>query len=129
MPSAIRRVNSSAIRLYSVMGIGRRKDRAAAILSAGTHREAREHWIRTRLTMCRSPCLNVRTFNLIWTTEMPVSVLESSLFKDMFGSAAMRAVFDDAATVRRYVEVEVALARVQAELGIIPADAARAIAE
>lgn len=60
---------------------------------------------------------------------MPVSVLESSLFKDMFGSAAMRAVFDDAATVRRYVEVEVALARVQAELGIIPADAARAIAE
>jgi 3-carboxy-cis,cis-muconate cycloisomerase len=40
----------------------------------------------------------------------------------------MRAVFDDAATLRRYVETEVALARVQGELGIIPADAARAIA-
>jgi len=60
---------------------------------------------------------------------MPVSVLESSLFKDMFGSAAMRAVFDDQATVQRYVEVEIALARVQARLGIIPADAARTIAE
>jgi len=59
---------------------------------------------------------------------MPISVLESRLYKDMFGTAAMRAVFDDAATLRRYVETEVALARVQGELGIIPADAARAIA-
>lgn len=59
---------------------------------------------------------------------MPVSVLESSLFKDMFGTAAMRAVFDDAATLRRYVETEVALARVQAELGIIPRQAALDIA-
>ena len=58
---------------------------------------------------------------------MPVSVLESTLFKDMFGTAAMRAVFDDAATVRRYVETEVALARVQGRLGVIPAEAARAI--
>ena len=41
----------------------------------------------------------------------------------------MRAVFDDAATLARYVEVEVALAHVQGELGIIPEQAARAIAE
>lgn len=60
---------------------------------------------------------------------MAVSVLESSLFKDMFGTAAMRAVFDDAATVRCYVETEVALARVQGRLGVIPAEAAHAIAE
>ncbi|MBO1114343.1 class-II fumarase/aspartase family protein [Bordetella petrii] len=59
---------------------------------------------------------------------MPVSVIESSIFKDMFGTAAMRAVFDDAATLRRYVETEVALARVQAGLGIIPRPAADAIA-
>jgi len=59
---------------------------------------------------------------------MPVSVLESVLFKDMFGTDAMRAVFDDAATVRRYVETEVALARVQGRLGVIPAQAAEAIA-
>lgn len=60
---------------------------------------------------------------------MPISVLESAIFKDMFGTAAMRAVFDDRATVARYVEVEVALARVQGRLGIIPADAADRIAE
>lgn len=59
---------------------------------------------------------------------MPISVIESALFKDMFGTAAMRAVFDDAATLRRYVETEVALARVQARLGIIPQAAADAIA-
>jgi 3-carboxy-cis,cis-muconate cycloisomerase len=58
---------------------------------------------------------------------MPVSVLESALFKDMFGTVAMRAVFDDAATVRRYVETEVALARVQGRLGVIPPEAASAI--
>ncbi|CAM3861331.1 adenylosuccinate lyase family protein [Bordetella tumulicola] len=59
---------------------------------------------------------------------MPISVIESSIFKDMFGTAAMRAVFDDAATLRRYVETEVALARVQGGLGIIPQSAADAIA-
>ncbi|OZI62437.1 class-II fumarase/aspartase family protein [Bordetella genomosp. 11] len=59
---------------------------------------------------------------------MPISVIESTVFKDMFGTAAMRAVFDDAATLRRYVETEVALARVQAGLGIIPRAAADAIA-
>lgn len=59
---------------------------------------------------------------------MPISVIESAVFKDMFGTAEMRAVFDDAATLSRYVETEVALARVQAELGIIPRSAADAIA-
>lgn len=60
---------------------------------------------------------------------MPISVLESALFKDMFGTPAMRAVFDDEATLKRYVEVEVALAHVQGELGVIPKEAAKAIAE
>lgn len=60
---------------------------------------------------------------------MPISVIESAIFKDMFGTPEMRAVFDDAATLRRYVETEVALARVQGRLGIIPQAAADAIAE
>ncbi|SHI13694.1 class-II fumarase/aspartase family protein [Pollutimonas bauzanensis] len=60
---------------------------------------------------------------------MPISVIESAIFKDMFGTAAMRAVFDDGATLRRYVETEVALAVVQGRLGIIPQAAADAIAE
>jgi transcriptional/translational regulatory protein YebC/TACO1 len=46
---------------------------------------------------------------------MPISMLESSIFKDMFGTAAMRDVFDDAATVRRYTETEIALEGDQAE--------------
>jgi 3-carboxy-cis,cis-muconate cycloisomerase len=41
----------------------------------------------------------------------------------------MRSVFDDQATVARYVETEVALATVQGRLGVIPAQAAQAIAE
>ena len=48
---------------------------------------------------------------------MPISMLESSIFKDMFGTAAMREVFDDAATVYRYTETEIALAKVQGKLG------------
>ena len=58
---------------------------------------------------------------------MPVSLLDSALFRDMFGTGAMRSVFDDQATLARYVEVEVALARVQARLGIIPQEAATQI--
>ena len=41
----------------------------------------------------------------------------------------MRAVFDDAATVRRYTETEVALAKVQGSLGVIPLKAAEVIAQ
>ena len=42
----------------------------------------------------------------------------------MFGTAAMRAVFGDRAFLARCAEVEAALARAQARLGIIPAEAA-----
>ena len=58
---------------------------------------------------------------------MPISMIESSIFKDMFGTAAMREVFDDAATLRRYTDTEIALAKVQGELGVIPKAAADAI--
>src|SRR6185503_4396299 len=42
--------------------------------------------------------------------------------------AAMRDIFSDTALVARYVEVEVALARAEARVGVIPADAAAEIA-
>ena len=45
----------------------------------------------------------------------------------MFGTAAMREVFGDRGFLARCVEVEAALARAQARLGIIPKDAAAAI--
>ncbi|SDD84361.1 class-II fumarase/aspartase family protein [Belnapia rosea] len=60
---------------------------------------------------------------------MPSTVTESLIFRDMFGTAAMRAIFADEALIGRYVEVELALARAQAETGVIPAEAAAAIAE
>src|SRR5215472_5393954 len=58
---------------------------------------------------------------------MPIGALNSGIFADMFGTAAMREVFGDDAFLARCVEVEAALARAQARLGIIPAEAAEAI--
>ena len=59
---------------------------------------------------------------------MPATVFDSAFYRDAFGSEAMRAVFDDAALAARYVQVEVALAKVQGALGIIPGEAAMTIA-
>jgi 3-carboxy-cis,cis-muconate cycloisomerase len=58
---------------------------------------------------------------------MAVNPADSAVFGTLFGSDAMRAVFDDAAFFQRMLEVEAALARVQGRLGIIPAEAAAAI--
>ncbi|MGE3783399.1 MAG: adenylosuccinate lyase family protein, partial [Alphaproteobacteria bacterium] len=60
---------------------------------------------------------------------MTIGVLSSTLFGDMFGTAAMRAAFGEAAFLARCAEVEAALARAQARLGIVPADAADAISQ
>src|SRR5207253_8292803 len=60
---------------------------------------------------------------------MSISVLDSAIFADMFGTGAMRDVFGDAPFLARCVEVEAALARAQGRLGIIPAEAAAAISE
>jgi 3-carboxy-cis,cis-muconate cycloisomerase len=54
--------------------------------------------------------------------------LDSTLFRDLFGTAEMRAVFDEDALLRRYVEVEVALARAEAAVGVVPKEAAERIA-
>ena len=58
---------------------------------------------------------------------MAIGVLDSAIFADMFGTPAMRAAFGDMAFLARCAEVEAALARAQARLGIIPADAASTI--
>ena len=57
------------------------------------------------------------------------TVIDSLLFRDAFGTTAMREVFSDYALVDRYAEVEIALAKAQAKCGVIPVDAAKAIAE
>ncbi|MDH5534907.1 MAG: 3-carboxy-cis,cis-muconate cycloisomerase, partial [Betaproteobacteria bacterium] len=58
---------------------------------------------------------------------MPSIVIEGRLFGEMFGTNKMRALFTDEAIVRRYLEVEAALARAQAKVGLIPRAAADAI--
>ena len=59
---------------------------------------------------------------------MPSTVFDSSIFRDLFGTPAMRAIFSDEALTARYVEVEVALAQAQARAGVIPRGAAEEIA-
>jgi 3-carboxy-cis,cis-muconate cycloisomerase len=59
---------------------------------------------------------------------MAIGILDSAIFGDMFGTPAMRGVFSDDAFLARCVEVEAALARAQGRVGIIPAEAAEAIA-
>ena len=58
---------------------------------------------------------------------MASHVVDSEIFKDIFGSAAMRAVFSDEGLVRRWLQVEAALARAEAKLGVIPEWAAAEI--
>lgn len=58
---------------------------------------------------------------------MPVSIIDSGIYGNLFGADAMRAVFSERGQVQKWLDVEAALARVQGQLGIIPEDAAREI--
>lgn len=58
---------------------------------------------------------------------MPTNPADNPILGTLYGSDAMRAVFDERAYFQRMLDVEAALARAQARLGIIPADAAVAI--
>lgn len=60
---------------------------------------------------------------------MPARPIGSRIFGRMFGSDEMVGVFSDEAIVQRYLDVEAALARAQAKLGLIPDAAARAITD
>ena len=62
------------------------------------------------------------------TIPMASTVVDSILFRDAFGTAKMRELFSDYALVQRYIDVEVALAKAEARVGVIPADAAEVIA-
>ena len=60
---------------------------------------------------------------------MTIGMLQSSVFGDLFGTEAMRAVFGERALFRNCAVVEAALARAQARLGIVPRQAAEAISK
>ena len=55
---------------------------------------------------------------------MSVSPIDPSVYGGLFTTPAMRAVFADEARLQRMLDVEAALARAQAKLGLIPAEAA-----
>jgi 3-carboxy-cis,cis-muconate cycloisomerase len=55
------------------------------------------------------------------------TVLDSILFRDAFGTPAMREVFSDFSSISRYAEIEIALAKAEARCDVIPAEAAAEI--
>ncbi len=59
---------------------------------------------------------------------MTTGAIDSAILGELFTTPEMRALFADAGHLRRMLEVEVALARAQARLGLIPAAAAEEIA-
>ncbi len=58
---------------------------------------------------------------------MPSHPIESHFFKDLFGSPAMRDVFDDQRLLQKWLDFEAALARAEAQHGLIPQNAAEEI--
>src|SRR4051812_45668186 len=58
---------------------------------------------------------------------MPSTILDSSVFRDIFTTPNMRTVWSDENRVQKYLDIEAALARAQAGLGIIPRKAAAEI--
>ena len=65
----------------------------------------------------------------ILRTNMSVSILDSRVFRDLFGTKEIRDVFSDEAFVRCMIETEAALARAQAKCNVIPHEAAHTITE
>ena len=58
---------------------------------------------------------------------MPATALDSLIFRDIFTTAPMRQIFSDENRIQKYLDIEAALARAQARLGIIPKEAAEEI--
>ena len=58
---------------------------------------------------------------------MSISPVDSTVYGGLFTTPAMRAVFSDHARLQRMLDVEAALARAEAKLGLIPAAAAAEI--
>ncbi|OGA40913.1 MAG: hypothetical protein A3G24_10255 [Betaproteobacteria bacterium RIFCSPLOWO2_12_FULL_62_13] len=59
---------------------------------------------------------------------MPSGVFDDALLKHIWSTDELRAIFDDRNRVQTWYDYEAALALEQAELGIIPREAAQEIA-
>jgi len=60
--------------------------------------------------------------------EPSAHIVDSRLFRNLYGTPAMRALFSDRATLQAWFDAEAALAGAEAECGLIPQAAADAIA-
>jgi 3-carboxy-cis,cis-muconate cycloisomerase len=56
------------------------------------------------------------------------TTLDCEVLRDLYGTAELRSVFDSRALVQAWLDVERALAEAEADVGVIPADAAARIA-
>ena len=54
-------------------------------------------------------------------------MIDSTLYRHLWGTEEARAIFEEPARLRSWLAILVALADAQAELGIVPAEAAQAI--
>jgi 3-carboxy-cis,cis-muconate cycloisomerase len=57
------------------------------------------------------------------------TAIDSDIYRDIFGTTAMRDVWSDQARIQYYLEFEEALALTQAHLGVIPREAAQEISK
>src|ERR1700751_3293294 len=55
---------------------------------------------------------------------MPTSAIDSLIFRDIFGSPAMREIWSDPFRTKKYLDCEAALPRAEAKAGLIPQEAA-----
>src|SRR5260370_15593870 len=60
---------------------------------------------------------------------MPATLIDSAIFGDIFSTDPMRRVWSDENRTQKSLDVEAALARVQAHLGIVPQEAAEPFAQ
>ena len=58
---------------------------------------------------------------------MPSNAIDSLIFKDMYGTDELRAVFSDEQLVQCWLDYEAALARAEAAVGLVPQEAAAEI--
>lgn len=60
---------------------------------------------------------------------MAVSVYDSRVFKNLFGTDEIRNVFSDESYVRFMMDTEAALARAQSNTGVIPSEIGQTLTE
>ena len=60
-------------------------------------------------------------------TRSDATAIDSHIYRDVFSTSAMRAVWSDQARIQAYLDVEKALSLVQAKLSVIPENAAQEI--